>query len=285
MKNISLKWFVAAGLLFLLYQWIRTLRFSLLADSAGSDWQLFNTLCIHSFLNNTLPAGLGEAAVVFLLKKLHGLSYPSGAALLLAARFVDLVLFCVLFFVIGLTFSDKVPVDILLWIGGVLAVLIIALSLFRALTRYLSTVNHLQGGKLQTAITVHLQAFTNTIVEVSKRKIWFRLILYSMGMWFAMYLFFLTIIFSLGYALSWHSVLMLYLLILPINLLPIKGIGNFGTHEAAWFVALRILDLSTADSALLGFGSHILFLVVIVLTLLIPFCHFFFSTLRPKAAN
>jgi uncharacterized protein (TIRG00374 family) len=285
MKNISLKWFVAAGLLFLFYQWARTLRFGLLADSPGFDWQLFNTLCIHSFLNGTLPAGLGEAALVFLLKKLHGLSYPSGTALLLAARFVDLVLFCVLFLIISFTFADKIPVDIFLWIGGVLVVLIIAFGLFRALTRYLNTVNHFQDGKLQSTITVNLRAFSDTIVEVSKRKIWLRLIVYSMGMWFAMYLFFLTIIFSLGYVLSWYSVLMLYLLILPINLLPIKGIGNFGTHEAAWFVALRILGLPTADSALLGFGSHILFLVVIILTLLIPFCHFFFSTLRQNAAS
>jgi len=101
MKNTSLSWLAVSGLLFLVYQWLRTLRFSLLADTGGSGWQLFNTLCLHSFLNSTLPAGLGEAALVYLLKKLHGLPYPSGAALLLAARFIDLGLFCLLFFLVG----------------------------------------------------------------------------------------------------------------------------------------------------------------------------------------
>jgi uncharacterized protein (TIRG00374 family) len=285
MKNISLKWLVVSSLLFLVYQLLRTFRFSLLANARGSGWQLFNTLCLHSFLNSTLPAGLGEAALVYLLKKLHGLPYPSGAALLLAVRFIDLALFCLLFFLVGVAFLDKMPLEIFLGMCGLLGALVIALILVRSLSKYETSLGNSHRGELQTTIREHLRLFLDTLAEVSNRKIWLGLILYSAGMWFTMYLFFMTIIFCLGYAIPWHNVLMLYLLILPINLLPIKGIGNFGTHEAAWFIALQILGLKTAESAVLGFGSHILFLTVITLTLLIPFSKYFVSTLREKVPN
>ena len=285
MKNTSLSWLAVSGLLFLVYQWLRTLRFSLLADAGGSGWQLFNTLCLHSFLNSTLPAGLGEAALVYLLKKLHGLPYPSGAALLLAARFIDLALFCLLFFLVGIAFLQKMPLEVFMVMCGLLGVLIVALILVRALSKYETGLSKSHRGKLKITISKHLQVFIDSLREISSRKIWLALIIYSASMWLTMYFFFMTIIYSLGYVMPWHSILMLYLLILPINLLPIKGVGNFGTHEAAWFIALQILGLKTADSAVLGFGSHILFLTVITATLLIPFSKYFVSTLREKVPN
>ncbi|MDH5638153.1 MAG: hypothetical protein OEZ04_06645, partial [Nitrospinota bacterium] len=47
-----------------------------------------------------------------------------------------------------------------------------------------------------------------------------------------------------------------------VNLLPVKGVANFGTHETAWFIALRAFGVDPSMAALLGFGSHAVILVM-----------------------
>jgi uncharacterized protein (TIRG00374 family) len=283
-RNVSLTWLGLTVIFFFIYQWLRTLRFSLLADAGG--WPLFNTMCLHSFFNNTLPAGLGEAALIYLLKRMHGVIYSSGVASLMTARFMDLAVFSVLFLGIAVSFKNKIPEEVYFVMIGILCVLIIAAILFKALASFeIKPINNTHH-KIKNILARHYNALADEFRKIGKNEIWIKLVLYTVGMWFSMYLFFLTTIYSLGYSLSWYSIMMLYLILFPINLLPVKGFGNFGTHEGAWFISLQILGLNTTDAAILGFGSHLVFLFVIFLFSLIPFSQFIYlKSKNPSAAS
>ena len=86
----SLLWIVGAAFAFGWYQWLRTQRFYLLVMPQGSRGLLFGTISIHTFLNGILPAGVGEGAFVYLLKRLHQVSFLRGTSSLLCARLIDL---------------------------------------------------------------------------------------------------------------------------------------------------------------------------------------------------
>lgn len=280
LRSISFKWLLITLIVFLLYQWFRTLRFELLIDMKNSRYRLFNTLCLHALLNHTLPVGLGEAALVYLLKKNYtDVTIHSGTASLLFARLIDLILFIILFFGIGLLFSKSLPSEFNLIMYILLVVISIGiLLLWFLVSRYRDHSPPENRKDLRGLLVKHILFFLNSVHDIFKRKNWFSIVLYSLCMWLMMYLFFLSTILSLGFEMSWYVVLILYLLMFPLSLLPIRGIGSFGTHEAAWFFILQFLGIEAFDSALLGFGSHIVFLIIIILVALIPLTNYLLSS-------
>ena len=259
----SLVW-IALGI-FLLYQWLRALRLRLLIGTDSTVFEVFNTQCVHAFLNSTLPAGLGEVALIWLLRHRHGVRLHLGAAGVLIVRGMDLFLYAALFFVLLLVYRDAIPPEVVLVMVGLVVFLMLAVGAIRMLSA-----EHAGAAWLRKRFKGHIDSMLQAFAEAGRKAIWFRLGLYSLAMWIAMYVFFVLIINALGYQLSWTNVLWLYLLIFPINLLPIKGVANLGTHEAAWFISMQILGMDPGPAAVLAFGSHILFLVISCLTLAIP---------------
>jgi uncharacterized protein (TIRG00374 family) len=219
-RNISLQWLGVTLFLFITYQWFRTLRFSLLADANGC-WPLFNTMCIHSFLNNTLPTGLGEVALVYLLRRMHDVTYSTGVAALLVARFIDLAVFSLLFLLIGLAFHETFPPEIYFVMLVIFILLIFAAILFRIVATFkIKSINTVRS-RIKTRLIQHYNALSISFRQIGKSKIWTKLIVYSAGMWTCMYFFFGATIHSLGFSLSLDTVFMLYLILFPINMLPI----------------------------------------------------------------
>ena len=54
------------------------------------------------------------------------------------------------------------------------------------------------------------------------------------------------------------------MIMIPTRLLPIQGLGNFGTHEAGWVFAFHLFGYGTGESILIAFNSHIVLLVYVI---------------------
>jgi uncharacterized protein (TIRG00374 family) len=282
LRQVSFKWLGMSFAAFLVYQWFRGLRFQLLVNLSGQNGKFFNTQCMHAFLNNTLPGGLDELSLVYLLKRFHEVTFHYGAASLLVARFIDLALFSSLFVILIVFSWQLLTKPLIIVMTGVIGMLIIAAITVRALFYYEKTQKLKDGilGKLHH----HIASFSSAMRDVLSRGGYVKVILYSAAMWIAIFLHFLTAIWALGFQLSWFTVLLLYLMLLPIQLLPVKGVANFGTHELPWFVALQLLGLNASDAAVLGFGTHILFLIIVFMTALIPVMNYVVRPLYKRIA-
>ena len=267
LKDIDGFWLTDAIAVFMSYQVLRAFRFKLLINAnAKAVPSLISTMCWHGFFNNVLPLGLGESSLVLLLRGLHHVPLTSGVALLLTVRVLDLAIFVILFLAIAVFWIQLIPSQFILVMVGVLAALAILVGIGLYLVGYGGVHFQTSTSTLRGRIHDLAKRFRTAIQEVKQKRIWLPLILYSTAMWAAMYFFMFCTIYALNYHLSFFVVLMLYLLVFPVNLLPIKGVGNFGTHEAAWYISLQIMGVQSTDAAILGYGSHLIYLSIILLS-------------------
>ena len=69
-----------------------------------------------------------------------------------------------------------------------------------------------------------------------------------------------------------YEMLLLFLMVGAINVLPIRGVGNLGTHELAWVVPLSLLGYSRSSAILMAFGTHaIVFINLLAVVILMLF--------------
>ena len=262
-------WLVGATFAFGWYQWLRTQRFYLLVIPQGSKGLLFGTISVHTFLNGVLPAGVGEGAFVYLLKRLHQVPFLRGTSSLLCARLIDLTLFSFLFFVVFFWLRHRLP-EPLVW-GMVLVVGLLVGMLAFLWSAAFSRNWILKKLKIKShRLSRYFEDFNVSWRQMSDKRVLRSLIGYSIGMWLAMYGFFFAVIHALRFDLGAEDVLFLYIALFPISLLPIRGIANLGTHEATWVAALVALGLSLKEATTLAFSSHILFLSAILVFGLLP---------------
>jgi uncharacterized membrane protein YbhN (UPF0104 family) len=286
--EVSPGYFVASFACFFAYQVLRTFRFRMLAQVPAGLPSLFNTLCVHSFLNTNLPAGLGELALAYLLKKFHFVEYNRGLAAISAARVVDLGLFCIIIFaVVSLGLFDA-PEELYWVLGGLGLILIFVLAIIFLLHRFLPYLDQSKPTWWVKCLGF-VRSYVANLVLLREQHIARPVALFSLGMWFLLYLYFVFTIKALHFDIPIFNILLLYLLIFPMNILPVKGVANLGTHEAAWFIALSLLGMSPGDSATLAFGSHLIFFIVICAIQFFPLSFvvikFFRKTLKYRLNN
>ena len=121
------------------------------------------------------------------------------------------------------------------------------------------------------ALLGHVERFVAALAEIRRRRVLGRLLALSVGMWVCIYLEFLCTVRALGFDLHWLKVLALYLMQFPVYVLPVKGMESIGTHHAAWFYSLQLLDTDASAAALLAFGSHAIFLGIAIAGASLPF--------------
>jgi uncharacterized protein (TIRG00374 family) len=275
LKGTSPAWLGASIGCFLLYQWWRMRRTALLlAIEPGA--RLYSTMCLQGAANDlVLPAGTGEAALVYLLKRWHGAEYHVGLASLVVGRVVDLALFGALFVALIAAFGNQLP-DLLLAIMAALAgiLLVAGIVLWVLLRSGQSSAAASSERRWRREIARQLQAFSAALRQIHTRRIYAVLVLQSAAMWVTMYLSYVALMLALNATLSFAQVLLLYILVFPVDLTPVKGVANFGTHEGVWFLALQVLGLEPARAATLSFASHILILVTLLTSVTVGMSYF-----------
>lgn len=272
LAGIDPLYLVAGFLLYACSYFFRALRFHILLDKEVSMRDLFRIVCVHNMVNSILPARTGELSYVYLLKKVHQRKIGDGIATLVVARVFDFVIIT-LFFLFSLRIMRDAPPALMdtAWIGGVIMALVIV-SLFlllysgRSFLRYMKyffekfhLVRWNIGGYILTKLEETVESLENIRASGSVR--YAQLFFVSCGIWLSLYLLIYLLVLGMGISVGFLAVLFASTFSIVSTVLPVQGIGGFGTIEGAWTIGFMLVGVTKADAISSGFGYHVIIII------------------------
>jgi len=223
-------------------------------------------------MNNLLPARTGELSYVYLLKTEQNKTTGEGLATLIIARIFDFIIITILFLALFIFIGNLTSGFILLVIIGIIfllsmVVLLIAMLFFGddVLLRSKKFLMYFNFKKIQlgTYITKKSEE-TLTCLKMYKSGKFdqhLSVILLSIGIWALSYLLFYLIAISMNLDLGVIPILFASSFAVFSTVLPIQGIGGFGTMEGGWALGFIAVG-ATKDVAInTGFGFHLIILM------------------------
>ncbi len=255
---------------FILYScsyFFRTLRFYILLDKKVSLKDLFHIVCVHNMANNIFPARTGELSYVYLLNKVHNKQTGEGIASLAVARVLDLFIILIMFF-ISLYFVEFLSSSVskIIWIAASFMIILIvffALSLYFGTYISLFTRNIFIGLKIDRInVIIFLLNKVDEVIESIqaiksfKKTAFLELIIASFGIWLSMYSFNFLLVSAMNIDLDFLSVIFATSFAIFTTVLPIQGVGGFGTLEGGWTVGFVTVGLASDLAISSGFIYH-----------------------------
>lgn len=247
--SISLKSLIICFIIYTIVNIVRALRFSVMLKKAGNLYTFFKIVCIHTLANNVMPFKTGELAFVYLAKSRLNLSMGIGVVTVAIARLYDSLAVCVLFILalamIGESssqFSAVTPVMVTLAVLLSMAIFSVMwfsktfVGIFSKVPDILvfkvNPVNVLRTKLGEVSEYYSSRESKNNIPAI----LFLSLIIWALN---SMLMYFL--ISDLGVPLNMWLIIIGALISVILSVLPIHGIGQFGTSELIWsgiFLAL-----------------------------------------------
>jgi glycosyltransferase 2 family protein len=259
-------YYLALGFFFyILMGIVRTFRFKLLLKNKLSFFDILPITYVHSLLNSILPVRTGEFSYVYMLKKNNKQSVSRGLSSLIIARvfdFIILISIMILFVVISKDLPNKEIFDGLIPYLVMLLVLIIlglfsliflhdfSLNIAKKITKFLPLIFADPLHKFIKSFKMYKSVSTLLITLV------YALLIYFCGM-IANYYF----VIAIGYYLPLNILIIASTFSILSTVLPINGLGSFGTMEGVWVLILGYFAYSVNDSVLLSLSLHIILLL------------------------
>ncbi len=250
----------------------KTLRFYELNQKIKFK-KLFSIVCIHNFFNNLIPARVGELSYVYLIGKEKNGSTESGVASLIISRIMDLGLIFLLSFLALIIFKSKlnlneVTYNILIIAIGIVFI-IFYLTVFSrrqvvSLVKKIIEITKIKKINFFLTILSKIKLAFNHFKSMTSKRTIILSVIYSIGIVVSQYFFFYVIMIGLGVEISFIEVVLGSMIILIAVILPIQGIGGFGTYEGAWTLALIYLGISSEIAITTSFIIHILQLAYLI---------------------
>ena len=271
--DVSLVWILVAFVTYVLSYVFRALRFKLILSTSLSMRRLFSIVGIHTFFNNVLPARTGELSYLYLIKK-EDMSVAKGASSLIIARIFDFLSMGVIL-LLALVFLAEMP-EVIAGSLGVITGVVAFVALLFVLLVVKNRSALLRGKKLYDAfgfgrwkIVQKIARFArDTLIgfaAVRSKKKLVGVGVATAGIWVMQYATLYFIILGAGIFIP---LLFLVISITFRNLstiLPIQGIGGFGTIEGSWALGLILFGIEKDIAIATGFYNHLVVIVFYVL--------------------
>lgn len=251
----------------------RTLRFHLLLNQDVSMNSLFTIVCVHNMMNNLLPARTGELSYVYLLRKTHGKNIGTGLATLVIARFFDFIIIGLIFLVTVITLRQLPDTAIQ---TSIYALLLIAVSvlliiiLFKSDNRKIAAIleralYRLKLDKTSTAIYIlgkfHETAESFGSIRRNGMSFHFKVLASSIGIWSSLYIFYFCMAIAMHMDVDFFSAIFASSFAVFTTVLPIQGIGGFGTIEGGWTLGFILIGVPESTAIASAFSFHLVMLV------------------------
>jgi len=251
---------------------LRAVRFHLLLNKEVSIKDLFHIECVHYMMNNLLPARTGELSYIYLLKTEQNKPTGEGLATLVIARIFDFIIISIFFLLFSLFVKDLMPdFSILIDLGILFLFFMIILlfgllfyghhilKVFESIAQYINFKTFHAGDYItkkgeETIVCFEKFKTGNTGMHLS-------VILISVAIWVLEYSLFYLIAISMGIHLEPVQVLFASSFAVFSTVLPIQGIGGFGTTEAGWALGFIAVGVSKDVAINTGFGFHLIILL------------------------
>ncbi|MFA6363349.1 lysylphosphatidylglycerol synthase transmembrane domain-containing protein [Methanoregula sp.] len=274
LTQINPLYLLAGFVLYTCTYFFRAWRFHVLLNNEVSLGELFNIECVHNMMNNLLPARTGELSYVYLLKKKNNRTTGDGLATLLVARILDFIGLAIIFFVSILLIKD-VPGIIrnALWLIAlftIVVLVILAVLLFtgRAVLAFLQKIAgrfHIENNRVINYLLKKGNETVESLEKIQIKKGGLFLIVLSLLIWGLNYVMVYLLITGMNVQFPFLLVTVGCTFILLTTLLPIQGLGGFGTTETVWTLVFVPLGMSLNDAIISGFCYHIILIFYFII--------------------
>ncbi len=257
--QVPFHFILLGGLFYSLGYVFRMLRFSILTDHVVPKKRMLGIVCVHNFFTQLLPFKTGELSFLHYLKK-EGHSYARGGAVILVARILDVAMMLLLFSISIMFVKDDLPETVLPFLPlFILLIVVIIMSFFAysALSRPILKIARKIDIGMLTRLLEQLYA-----VRTDKKMV--ELLLVSLGMWLSFNLAIYYILLGVFDLSFWH-VIVGHIFPVLISVLPIQGIGGFGTIEGGWALGLMLIGLDKGAAISAGFTIHFMHIIYFII--------------------
>lgn len=225
---------------------------------------------MHNAANNILPARTGELSYVYLVKKLHGI--PTGEVLagLMVARVFDFIILGLIFFISVLFVQDlpKLILQVILIVlVSVVAIVLILLFVTLYGVKSANTIERLVSKTVLKQFYLidylirKIQEVAKSLVLIGSKSHVVYYFLISAMLWFFNYLMSYILVINMGIQLSVWNIIFAFTFTVWASILPIHGLGGFGTAESVWTIVFMSLNVSKELAISSGFAFHIVLLL------------------------
>ena len=262
-------WVILAFTVHVINYILRTFRLQIILPLKKVPYyQLFGLTGLYGMYNYLLPIGTGEVTLVALLKYRLQVSVEDGLVSLIASRFFDFSAIAMIIPVMLIFYWHTLPVwAIYSSLIFCVVVLIVNLFLFYFLNTKstFSWIKFPQQNPLAGTVVEFLSRFRGGLVMILKKNEYLRLLIITLAIWLCVYTNYYLVVVSLGYQVTYFQVIVVSIIMIPMALLPIQGLANFGTHEIGWVIAFSIFNQNRDMALNVAFSTHILLLFFVLL--------------------
>ncbi|MEA3254630.1 MAG: lysylphosphatidylglycerol synthase transmembrane domain-containing protein, partial [Candidatus Altiarchaeota archaeon] len=269
-SSISPAHLLLGFILYSLCYLFRTLRFALILNKKVNLKDLFLIVCVHNMANYLLPARTGEFSYVYLLKKSQGIRGSEGVATLMLARIFDVISISLIFFTSVFMVRSLPPIVSNAISGVAFSLLFIVLFLvyllyygnrFTVLITGVCSKLNLLRFHLVDFLLEKLKEIVGNLSSIRSKKTVFYFFIYSIFIWSSLYSMIYVLLDGMSIHLGTWVVILGSTFAILTGILPVQGLGGFGTYEGAWAVVFIPLGISKETAIASGFAVHILFLL------------------------
>jgi uncharacterized protein (TIRG00374 family) len=251
----------------------RALRYKWLIHSKDiSLSELFRISVLYHLSLMILPSKLGELSYPYLLNKISGMSITEGMASLIASRVYDFIIFLMIFLFASIEFQSFFKIDLFFiilisafLIGLTLLLFFYMSCLLRLFSNFMGRISHWTGTSDRKSfqwIQKKIHEIAEDFSAINARKTFFPVTVVSLVSWITIFWMFYAFIRGFGIEIPILKVIFGSAIAVIANVLPISGIGNWGTLEAGWAAGFLMVGLSKEKAIATGFGVHIVGFVI-----------------------
>lgn len=231
---------------------------------------MFGTVLVCNFVTTILPFGIGQLSYPALFRRNFGVALLEGVPLLLLARIFDLMAICFIF-LLSSSAAKNMPTEAALAIDSiglaVLVLLIVLVSVLIVLRGSDKAVPQLQrfsdrivsrGPRFSKKGADKVIESLGTVRNIKSTTSLVKVAATTMGIWGCMYLVGFMLMGDLGVSIDIATCFTGQTLTLVTIILPVQGVGGFGSFEGAWAGAFILLGVPEAIAISSGIVIHLI---------------------------
>lgn len=264
LANIKIIYLILAFMLYATSYLFRAMRFHILLKRDISIKDLFSIVSIHNMALSIFPARSGELSYIYMLKKRHDKNVGEGGATLFAARMFDVISLSFLFFVSAMLthnlpeiMKKAIPISAILLFLVILILLMFMYECDRFVTRLRNIFTYLNLNELLFIkyIFRKLDEMTLCFERIHHTELLMSLLISAM-LWVTLYSANYLLVVGMGIDLPIEAVFLASTFFFMASILPIQGIGGFGTLEGSWAVSFIAVGVTKEAAISSGFLAH-----------------------------
>ena len=103
--------------------------------------------------------------------------------------------------------------------------------------------------------------FIGSLRDIHHQRVYIKTAFLSFSIWLMIYSNFYCLARVVGADLSFIEVVAVSAVLIPLTMIPVQGVANFGAHEIGWVLSLTLFGYDKTSAIEVAFMTHVLLLM------------------------